>query len=535
MKLPGFKNVRVHSQLPPEELIRVTVALKQGALNDTGALCILTGKFTGRSPKDKFIVEEETTRERINWDGIYNNRFEAGNFKVLLNDMISYLDTKENIWQRTCIAGAHPEMQVKVNIYNEHPSGNLFACNMFLRPEEIQMQTILDEWLVLQAPDFIAVPEIHGTRAGNFSVISFERKTILIGGSGYTGEIKKGIFTVLNYLLPVTNQTLSMHCSANCGPNGNVALFFGLSGTGKTTLSTDPNRKLIGDDEHGWGKDSVFNFEGGCYAKIIGLSQSQEPEIFAAIKNGALVENAVFFPGTKIIDYNNTAITENTRVSYPLDYIPNRANPSSGNTPSTLFFLTCDATGVLPPLSKLTIAQAKYYFLSGYTSKIPGTEAEVKEPQPTFSNCFGAPFLPLHPSVYADLLGDKILESNLSVWLINTGWSGLPYPAGKRISIHYSRAMINAVLSGYYDDQPFDNFPIFNLQIPVSCPSVPAEILNPYAGRHLESDYFNRLKQLAEKFNRNFEQYRPMVSDETYHSGPDLKSFQMDINNLTEY
>lgn len=522
MKPHRFKNVKIHSQLSPEELIRSTVTSGQGELNDTGALCISTGKFTGRSPKDKFIVEEETTKEHINWDGVYNNKFREEHFEVLLNDMLSYLDAKENIWHRTCIACAQSEMQIQVNIYNEYASGNLFACNMFLRPEETGETAFLDDWLVIQAPDFIAVPEIHGTRAANFSVISFKKKTILIGGSGYTGEIKKGIFTVLNYLLPVITNTLSMHCSANCGQDDDVALFFGLSGTGKTTLSTDPNRRLIGDDEHGWSRDAVFNFEGGCYAKIADLSQQHEPEIFAAIRNGALVENAVFFPGTKTIDYKNTSITENTRVSYPMDHIVNIAVPSSGNTPSTIFFLTCDATGVLPPLSKLTTAQAKYYFLSGYTSKIPGTETGIREPQPTFSNCFGAPFLPLHPSVYADLLGEKIQEGNLDVWLVNTGWSGLPYPEGKRISINYSRAMINAVLNGYYNDHSFDIFPVFNLQIPVSCPSVPAEVLNPYA--RMENGYANRLKDLAEKFNLNFEQYKEMVNDETYHSGPALVS-----------
>lgn len=522
MKLPEFKSVKIHSQLSPEELVRSTVTSGQGELNDTGALCILTGKFTGRSPKDKFIVEEETTKEQINWDGVYNNKFKEEHFEILLNDMISYLEAKESIWHRTCIACARHEMQVGVNIFNEYASGNLFAYNMFLRPEDTTELAFLDDWLVIQAPDFIAVPEIHGTRAGNFSVISFKKKTILIGGSGYTGEIKKGIFTVLNYLLPVTTHTLSMHCSANCGPDNDVALFFGLSGTGKTTLSTDPERRLIGDDEHGWSSDSVFNFEGGCYAKIADLSQQHEPEIFAAIKKGALVENAVFFPGTKTIDYKNTTVTENTRVSYPLDHISNIAVPSSGSTPSTIFFLTCDATGVLPPLSKLTTDQAKYYFLSGYTSKIPGTETGIREPQPTFSNCFGAPFFPLHPSVYADLLGEKIQEGNLSVWLVNTGWSGLPYPEGKRVSINYSRAMINAVLNGYYSDHSFDIFPVFNLQIPVSCPSVPVEVFNPY--KHTQGDYITRLKQLAEKFNRNFEQYKEMVSDETYHSGPALVS-----------
>jgi len=522
MKLPVFKNVKIHSQLSPAELIRSTVTSGLGELNDTGALCILTGRFTGRSPKDKFIVEEETTKQQINWDGIYNHKFKEENFEILLNDMVSYLDAKENMWYRTCIAGAQPEMQVRVHMYNEYPSGNLFAYNMFLRPEETSIPAFIADWLVIQAPDFMAIPELHGTRAGNFSVISFKKKTILIGGSGYTGEIKKGIFTVLNYLLPVRNHTLSMHCSANCGADNDVALFFGLSGTGKTTLSTDPQRRLIGDDEHGWSKDAVFNFEGGCYAKIADLSAQHEPEIFAAIRDGALVENAVFFSGTKTINYNNTAITENTRVSYPLAHIPNIAVPSSGPGPSTIFFLTCDATGVLPPLSKLTTEQAKYYFLSGYTSKIAGTETGIMEPQPTFSNCFGAPFLPLHPSAYADLLGTKIKEGHPDVWLVNTGWSGLPYPEGKRISISYSRAMVNAVLDGYYKGHTFDIFPVFNLQIPVSCPDVPTEILNPYTARHTDTGYINRLNQLAKKFNHNFEQYKAMVNDETYHSGPVL-------------
>lgn len=516
-----FKNAKVHHQLSPEALVAATLQNGQGTLNDTGALCIGTGEFTGRSPQDKFIVEEPESFEDVDWQSSFNNPVAAAHFERLKTDVYDYLNAKAELWARTCVACAHPDFQIAINVVNEYPSGNLFAYNVFLRPDDANGNEPMATWTILQAPGFFADPALHGTRSGNFSVISFSQRLILIGGTGYTGEIKKGIFTVLNYLLPQKHSVLSMHCSANVGAKGDVALFFGLSGTGKTTLSTDPERTLIGDDEHGWDDDSVFNFEGGCYAKTIGLDEQQEPEIFAAIKDGALVENVVFVPGTNQIDFHDSSLTENTRVSYPLDFIKNIARPSVAGSPKTIFFLTCDATGVLPPVSKLSISQSKYYFLSGYTSKIAGTEAGITEPKPTFSACFGAPFLPLHPSVYADLLGQKLAENDITVWLVNTGWSGLPYGEGKRISIKHTRAIIAAALDGSLDGQPFEKFPVFDLQIPKSCPGVPSEILNPINRLKIISPYLQRLIDLAKKFKHNFAPYESMVSQDVAECCPE--------------
>lgn len=520
--MPKFKNAKVHQQLSPEALVAATLKNGQGKLNNTGALCIDTGSFTGRSPQDKFIVDETECTPLINWEGDFNHKIPVDKFIKLKADVLNYLDTKAELWARRCIACAHPGYQLSIQVINEYSSSNLFAYNMFLKPEELDDDTtFLGDWTVIQAPGFSADPDLHGTRSANFSIISFSEQIILIGGTGYTGEIKKGIFTVLNYLLPKDHQVLSMHCSANVGRAGDVALFFGLSGTGKTTLSTDPERALIGDDEHGWDDTSVFNFEGGCYAKTIDLDETQEPEIFAAIRNGALVENVVFHPGSNVIDFHNNLLTENTRVSYPLDFIKNITRPSRADIPKNIFFLSCDASGVLPPVSKLTVSQAKYYFLSGYTSKIAGTEAGVTEPQPTFSACFGAPFLPLHPSVYADLLGNKLEQHNITVWLVNTGWSGLPYGQGKRIRIKHTRAIISAALNGSLNAQIFENFPVFDLQIPKSCPGVPDEILNPMNQFKAITPYLERMIDLAKRFRANFVTYENMVSEDVAESCPE--------------
>ncbi|RZM23930.1 MAG: phosphoenolpyruvate carboxykinase (ATP), partial [Pedobacter sp.] len=357
-----FKHAILHRQLGPQQLVEETLSNNQGILSDKGALCIDTGVFKGRSPKDKFIVYDIQTSIAVNWDDSFNHQIQQAEYDLLKSAMLSYLDQRTELWVRTCYACAHPDYHLEIEVINEFPSSNLFAYNMFLRPEQLESNHNIGKWTVLQAPGFKASPEVHGTRSGNFSIISFSDSTILIGGSGYTGEMKKGIFSVLNFLLPEHFNVLPMHCSANVSDEGEVALFFGLSGTGKTTLSTDPNRKLIGDDEHGWDNNSVFNFEGGCYAKTIGLNPSYEPEIYNAIKPGALVENIEFITGTTEIDFNNGKQTENTRVSYPLNFINNIAQPSRAGIPKTIFFLTCDASGVLPPISKLTIPQAKYYF-----------------------------------------------------------------------------------------------------------------------------------------------------------------------------
>ncbi|MEJ6980091.1 phosphoenolpyruvate carboxykinase (ATP) [Pedobacter sp. P351] len=506
MNTSYFKSAKVHNQLTPDELTEATLKKKHGTLSSTGALCIHTGKFTGRCPLDKYIVENDEVNACVSWGG-FNIPVDNKSYQSLKKDVLSYLDSKPELWQRECFTCAHPAYHLKVNVINEYPSGNLFAYNMFLRPDEIESSETIEEWTIIQAPDFQADPAIHHVRSSNFSIISFEDRTILIGGTGYTGEVKKGVFTVLNYILPSKHNVLSMHCSANIGHDGDVALFFGLSGTGKTTLSAESERKLIGDDEHGWDQNSVFNFEGGCYAKTINLDEEHEPDIFRAIRKGALVENILFKPDSNVIDFNNGSITDNTRVSYPLHFLKNRANPSRGGIPGTIFFLTCDATGVLPPISKLSIPQVMYYFLNGYTSKVAGTETGVTEPKPTFSTCFGAPFLPLHPTVYAGLLAEKLEKYNINVWLVNTGWNGLSYKEGKRISIKNTRALITAALNGSLESQKFELFPVLDLQIPKSCPGVKDEFLNPCKQATDLADYNQRRDDLASKFENNFKQF----------------------------
>lgn len=508
----------IHYQLSPEELSSQTVARGEGVLNDTGALVINTGKFTGRSPKDKFTVKDAMTENTVHWND-FNVAFEEEKFFQLKDKMISYLADKE-IWVRDCFACADEAFRLRLRVINENPFSNLFCYNMFIRPEEKDLENFVPHWHIIQAPGFKADPSVDGTRAENFAVISFTHKTILIGGTGYTGEMKKGIFTMLNYVLPERADVLSMHCSANMGEGGDTAIFFGLSGTGKTTLSADPNRKLIGDDEHGWTKDSVFNFEGGCYAKCIDLSEEKEPEIYHAIRPGALVENVTFIEGTNKIDFASKKITENTRVSYPLHFISNALEPSIGKTPKNIFFLTCDAYGVLPPISKLTPGQAMYQFISGYTAKVAGTEAGVTEPKSTFSACFGAPFLPLHPGQYAEMLGKKMKEHKVNVWMVNTGWSGGPYGVGSRMKLSYTRAMITAALEGKLADAQFEKDPVFGVEMPTSCDGVPSEILNPRNTWEDKAAYDAKAKNLAEQFNKNFEKYSSGVTEEILAAAP---------------
>ncbi len=509
---------KVYYQLSPAELTDQAVQRGEGVLNDTGALLINTGKFTGRSPKDKFTVKDALTENTVHWND-FNIPFEEKNFFQLKEKMLAYLSDKE-LWVRDCYACAEEAYRLRLRVINENPWSNLFCYNMFIRPEEEELDNFEAHWHIIQAPGFKANPAEDGTRAENFAVISFTHKTILIGGTGYTGEMKKGIFTMLNFVLPTKANVLSMHCSANMGDAGDTAIFFGLSGTGKTTLSADPNRKLIGDDEHGWTKDSVFNFEGGCYAKCIDLSEEKEPEIYRAIKPGALVENVTFIDGTNQIDFNSKKITENTRVSYPLSYISNALEPSIGKTPRNIFFLTCDAYGVLPPISKLSAGQAMYQFISGYTAKVAGTEAGVTEPKSTFSACFGAPFLPLHPAQYAEMLGKKIHESHANVWMINTGWTGGAYGVGNRMKLAYTRAMITAALNGDLNDVGFEDHPVFGMIMPTSCPGVPSEILNPRNTWTDKNAYDAMAKNLAGQFIKNFEKYASGANAEILAAAP---------------
>jgi phosphoenolpyruvate carboxykinase (ATP) len=441
---------------------------------------------------------------------------------MIHQQILAYFDKLPEIWVRDCYACADPRYRLNIRVVNETPWNNLFAYNMFLRPTEEELDKFVPDWHVISAPGLKLDPRLCGTRQHNAAVVSFKHRMILIAGTGYTGEIKKGIFTILNYLLPQEHQVLSMHCSANMGDAGDTAIFFGLSGTGKTTLSADPNRKLIGDDEHGWSADNIFNFEGGCYAKTIHLTEEKEPEIYNAIRPGALVENVIFYPGTNRINFEDAAITENTRVSYPLDYISNAQEPSVGNLPKNIFFLTCDAFGVLPPVSKLTPGQAMYQFISGYTAKVAGTEAGVTEPKPTFSACFGAPFLPLHPGQYARMLGEKMREDNVNVWMINTGWTGGPYGVGHRMKLKYTRAMITAALSGKLDEVEYDRHPVFGMLVPKQCPGVPADVLDPRGTWADKSAYDDKAKYLGSLFIKNFEKYKDGVAAEVLASQPKI-------------
>lgn len=514
----GIENADVHYQLPPEELTEQSLALKQGCLSDTGALVVNTGEFTGRSPKDKFIVKDSITADTVNWND-FNLPFTPENFDRLYHKITRYFSGKP-VWVRDCQACADPGYRINIRVITETPWANLFAYNMFIRPGEEELEHIEPDWTVIQAPGLHADPSADGTRQHNFSLVSFTRKMILIGGSAYTGEVKKGIFTILNYLLPHTKGVLSMHCSANEGQNGDTAVFFGLSGTGKTTLSADPERKLIGDDEHGWTPSSIFNFEGGCYAKTIDLSEEKEPAIFHAIRDGALLENVNFFPGTSTVNYADKKITENTRVSYPLHYISNAKEPSTGVTPKNIFFLTCDAYGVLPPISRLTPGQAMYQFISGYTAKVAGTEAGVTEPKSTFSACFGAPFLPLHPTRYAQMLGEKMRKHNVNVWLINTGWTGGPYGTGNRIKLSFTRAMISAALKGQLDKVAYKTHPVFGVAIPEAVSGVPSEILDPRNTWADGAAYDAQAADLAAQFVKNFEKYAGKAGPEILEAAP---------------
>jgi phosphoenolpyruvate carboxykinase (ATP) len=515
----GLDVAIAHWNLTPEELTQKTLELGQGVLNDTGALSVSTGKFTGRSPKDKFTVKDAITEHSVDWGDI-NIPFEPAAFDKLYDDLCAYMKGKE-VWVRDSYACADPKYRLNIRVVNETPWANLFCNDLFLRPTAEEIQSQQPDWIILQAPSFMADPAVHKTRQGNFTIVNFTRRVVIIGGSAYTGEIKKGIFGVLNFILPHDHNVLSMHCSANEGKHGVVAHFFGLSGTGKTTLSADPNRALIGDDEHGWADGSVFNFEGGCYAKCIDLSKEKEPQIWEAVKPGALLENITFFEGSNVVNYADASVTENTRVAYPIDFIPNAKEKSYGGDPKNIFFLTADAFGILPPISKLTPAQAMFQFISGYTAKVAGTEVGVTEPQPTFSACFGRVFLPLHPAKYAELLGKKLAtHPDVKVWLVNTGWTGGAYGVGKRMSLKHTRAIITAAMNGELDNVEYVPHPVFGVLVPQSVPGVPSEVLNPRDTWADKEAYDKKASELAERFNKNFEKYASQASDEIKNAAP---------------
>ncbi len=518
----GIKNAQIHYQLEPKQLQAITVEKGMGKETPNGTLAINTGKFTGRSPEDRFLVKDDYTKDRI-WWGKSNKAISPEHFDFLQSEVEKYLSGKE-VFVRDGYVCADPKYKMNVRTVTEYPWSNMFIYNMFLRPDEEELIDFEEEWLVLCAPGYECPNhEAHGLRQGNFSILNFTKKIALVAGSAYTGEMKKGIFTALNFILPVEKNVLPMHCSANVGEDGESAIFFGLSGTGKTTLSTDPDRQLIGDDEHGWTvENTIFNFEGGCYAKVIDLSEEKEPDIYRAIRPGAILENVIFKDNGEV-DYLDSTITQNTRVSYPIYHIDNIKTPSYAANPKNIFFLTADAFGVLPPISKLTPAQAAYHFISGYTAKVAGTEAGVVEPQPSFSACFGAPFMPLHPAEYADMLSKKMKEANVNVWLINTGWTGGPYGVGTRMKLKYTRAMITAALSGDLGDYTYEDYHIhsvFGVAQPRTCPGVPTEVLSPRATWNDDKAYYDMAFKLSNAFRENFKQFESGASEEVRRGGP---------------
>ncbi len=515
----GLRNLRnIYWNLPTTALYEEVIKRNEGILAHLGPLVVRTGHHTGRSPNDKFIVKEPSSQEHI-WWGKVNRPFEAERFDELHRRMISYLQTKE-VFVQDCWAGADPDYRLPIRIITEYAWHSMFARNMFIQATPDELAVHNPQFTVLYCPRFHAIPEHDQTNSEVFILVNFAKKMVLIGGTSYAGEMKKSIFTVMNYLLPF-KDVMPMHCSANYGPNGDTALFFGLSGTGKTTLSADSSRTLIGDDEHGWSDNGVFNFEGGCYAKMIRLSPEAEPEIYATARRfGTILENVSINAITRQLDLDDDTLTENTRGAYPISHIPNAARDGRGGHPLNIIFLTADAFGVMPPISRLTPEQTMYHFISGYTAKVAGTEKGVTEPQATFSACFGAPFMALHPGVYANLLGKKIAQHKVKCWLVNTGWSGGPYGVGSRIKIAYTRAMVNAALNGDLDNVEYVEDPIFGVQVPTGCPNVPAEVLIPQKTWQNGSAYNEQAKKLARMFVENFRQFEDGVSSQIKAAAP---------------
>ncbi len=505
--------------LAPAELVEQAVRRGEGQIVSGGPFNAITAPHTGRSPNDRFVVREpgSDSESRI-WWGNVNVPFEPARYDVLRAEVIEHL-SEQDLFVRDMWAGADPDYRLAVRVVTPNAWHNLFAYNMFRRPLPGEMEEMDPGFTVIHAPEFEADPARHGTRTSTFIVVNFGKREVLIGGTRYAGEIKKSIFSVLNYFLP-QRGVLSMHCSANVGPEDDTALFFGLSGTGKTTISADPERGLIGDDEHGWSDDGIFNFEGGCYAKVIRLSPEGEPEIYATTERfGTVLENVKVGDG-RAIDLDSEEITENTRASYPLDFIPNFVPSATAGHPKNIVFLTADAYGVLPPISRLTAEQAMFHYLSGYTAKLAGTERGVTEPKPTFSACFGAPFLALHPSAYAEMLGRKIEEHGVKVWLVNTGWTGGPVGEGSRMKLAYTRAMVRAALAGKLDDVETRPDPVFGLHIPVSVPDVPSQVLRPRDTWQDSDKYDAQARKLAGMFRENFEKFADHVSPEVRGAGP---------------
>jgi len=515
----GITNVRkVHWNHNTPLLYEDAIKGGEAYLVHLGPLVVRTGQHTGRAAKDKFIVEEPETRNTI-WWGAMNRPVSQEMFENMFRRMQAYLQDRA-VWVQDCFAGADQRYRLPIRVITVTAWHSLFVRNMFIQAEPEELRDHVPEFTILHAPSFQAIPEVDGTHSETFILLSLARKLVLIGGTSYAGEIKKSIFTVLNYMLPQEN-VLSMHCSANIGREGDVAIFFGLSGTGKTTLSADPKRRLIGDDEHGWSKDGIFNFEGGCYAKVIHLSPESEPEIYETTRRfGTILENVAYDPITRRINLDDASLTENTRAAYPITHIPNIQRGGMAGHPRNIIMLTADAFGVLPPIAKLTPEGAMYHFISGYTAKVAGTEAGVKEPSATFSACFGAPFMVLHPNRYAELLAAKIREHKVACWLVNTGWTGGPYGVGKRLPIKYTRQLLSAALEGSLQDVEFKKDSNFNLYVPVTCGGVPKDILEPRNTWSDKSAYDSKARELAELFVKNFEPYERESSPEVIAAGP---------------
>lgn len=516
----GFRNLNaVYWQLHTPQLYEQALRRQEGFIAHLGPMVVGTGDHTGRSPNDRFIVQEPTTSDQI-WWGDVNRPFSIEQFDDLLQKLLAYFQGG-NAFVQNCFAGADKNHRLAVRVITETAWHNLFSRNMFIRATEAELETFEPDFTIIHAPKFHAIPEIDGTNSPAFVLINFDEQLVLIGGTSYAGEIKKSIFSVMNYLLP-EKGVLPMHCSANKREDGDTAIFFGLSGTGKTTLSSDSSRILIGDDEHGWGDDGVFNFEGGCYAKVIRLSPTGEPEIFQTTRRfGTILENVWMDMNNRRLNLDDASFTENTRASYPISHIPNATRDGKGGYPSNVIFLTADAFGVMPPVSKLTPEQAMYHFLSGYTAKVAGTEKGLSaEPQATFSACFGAPFLPLHPKTYAEMLGKKVEENGANVWLVNTGWTGGPYGVGSRMQLKYTRAMVQAILDGNLAEIETRQEPFFGLHVPLRCPGVPDEVLDPRKTWTNPDEYDIKARELAALFVKNFEQYADTVDDAVINAGP---------------
>lgn len=507
----GLRNLNMeYWTLPTPALVERIVSRREGVLAHEGAIVVRTGVYTGRAPNDKYIVSDLETAERVNWSKI-NQPLEPARFDQLHMRMAAYFQGRDVFVQDTTIC-AHPRYRLPIRVITENAWHSLFARNLFIRRQPQELADHVPQFTVLHAPGFRAIPELDGLNSDVFIILNFTRRMALIGGTGYAGEIKKAMFTAMNYLLP-QQDVLPMHCSATVGEQGDVALFFGLSGTGKTTLSSDPQRKMVGDDEHGWGEDGIFNFEGGCYAKVIRLSEEYEPLIWKATRHfGTVIENAAIDSYTRRIDFNDDSYTENTRAAYPIGFLDHIVPSAVAGHPKNIFFLTADAYGVLPPIARLDRFQAIYYFLSGYTSKLAGTEKGLgKEPQATFSTCFGAPFMPLHPARYAQMLAEKLQEHDVQVWLVNTGWTGGSYGVGQRMPLPYTRATVAAAMQGALADVPYQRIPVFNLEVPQHCPEVPDEVLVPRNTWQDVKAYDEAADRLAVLFRENFRQFEPYV------------------------